>query len=363
MWLRYKFEYLPYGLHSCTDAKHYHWWELIDKEQGPQKPSSVRSILDLLLMSRARETSDERDRIFGMLGLFGGEVPETLQPNYHKPVLDVLCDATRQTFVENGFLTCFALGQVDHLNQSELESPAWPSWLPKWEREEDPFFCFPQLTLYPNLEDAKANLSNPANLHELQLSGVVVDKVARVSHALPWKNSVETDALHDWLKVVEDIIYDGSGEVFGDERSVAINTTLIAGTAWEASRATEVDIREANGLSTMLQSHRLKELSKFTFGDIDDAAAHRYYNAMVAACRNRLVVRTASGLVGLAPSVALKGDIIAMLYGGHWPVVLRPSDGGKYRLVGHCYVYGVTPRDALESHRAAGLPDKTFTIW
>jgi hypothetical protein len=56
-------------------------------------------VLDQLSLTVSRNVSDESDRIFGVLGLFKGEVPAALMPDYNRLILDVLADATRYSLI------------------------------------------------------------------------------------------------------------------------------------------------------------------------------------------------------------------------------------------------------------------------
>ena len=50
-------------------------------------------------------------------------------------------------------------------------------------------------------------------------------------------------------------------------------------------------------------------------------------------CERRFVV-TDSGYMGLAHHEVFEGDVIAVVMGMHWPVVLRERDAGGYQFVG-----------------------------
>jgi hypothetical protein len=56
---------------------------------------------------------------------------------------------------------------------------------------------------------------------------------------------------------------------------------------------------------------------------------------------------TRDGYFGLAPPSTEKGDGIFVLRGGRVPFVLRKLGGGKYRIVGECYVHGIMHGEAL----------------
>lgn len=49
------------------------------------------------------------DRVFGLLGLLDGEVPETIKPDYRKPVQDIMIEATKLCFMRSGWLDCNVL--------------------------------------------------------------------------------------------------------------------------------------------------------------------------------------------------------------------------------------------------------------
>lgn len=58
-----------------------------------------------------------------------------------------------------------------------------------------------------------------------------------------------------------------------------------------------------------------------------------------------------------------KDDIVTILYGCIWPVILRPCpDSDEYEMVGLAYVHGIMDGEAVEKNKAEGVPDVTFRI-
>jgi hypothetical protein len=57
----------------------------------------------------------------------------------------------------------------------------------------------------------------------------------------------------------------------------------------------------------------------------------------VLALIGRRLITTTGGYIGLAPEEVLKNDVIAILYGYNFPVVLRPC-GEYYYVIGECYI-------------------------
>jgi len=69
--------------------------------------------------------------------------------------------------------------------------------------------------------------------------------------------------------------------------------------------------------------------------------------------------------MGLGPRCAQPGDVIAILYGSKFPMVMRPLPGspeGSYRLLGTSYVYGIMDGEAVHRHREMGREDDDFRI-
>tara|TARA_R110002003_G_scaffold112_8_gene9594 strand:- start:16470 stop:17366 length:897 start_codon:yes stop_codon:yes gene_type:complete len=61
----------------------------------------------------------------------------------------------------------------------------------------------------------------------------------------------------------------------------------------------------------------------------------------------KVLFRTHEGAFGCGPSDARPDDRVCVLLGYEYPVVLRPSPGGRYQVVGRCYVHGLMERQAL----------------
>ena len=77
-------------------------------------------------------------------------------------------------------------------------------------------------------------------------------------------------------------------------------------------------------------------------------AAIAYSQAFCNACLHRSVFRTSLGLLGVGPTLIRRGDIVAILWGCQWPVILRPLRGqNNYLFLGVSYVGGVMDGQAI----------------
>ena len=77
----------------------------------------------------------------------------------------------------------------------------------------------------------------------------------------------------------------------------------------------------------------------------------RYSSALTPLLHRRLFF-TSSGHLGLGPAGMMSGDVVAVLFGGKVPFVLRnvdeEGDGGQWKLIGECYVDGVMGGEIME---------------
>ncbi|KAH6630589.1 hypothetical protein B0J18DRAFT_106074 [Chaetomium sp. MPI-SDFR-AT-0129] len=95
-------------------------------------------------------------------------------------------------------------------------------------------------------------------------------------------------------------------------------------------------------------------------------AYRTYTHRILTACAHRRLLVTKRGYIGLAPWNARRGDVVALLYGGQTPYLLRPvpmgggnGNGGAYRpgeytMVGEVFVFGVMGGEGMGWEGAVG---------
>jgi hypothetical protein len=76
-------------------------------------------------------------------------------------------------------------------------------------------------------------------------------------------------------------------------------------------------------------------------------ARRRFGAAAWLACRQRRLLVSASGHLGLGPGGAAPGDEIWVLAGAATPFILRPFGGGHKMLVGPCYIDDIMEGEAV----------------
>lgn len=209
----------------------------------------------------------------------------------------------------------------------------------------------------------------------LHLQGYLIDKVAGVSVPMQRRHFDSLVTAHDlWRSnISSDVIYQPATPskpgrlllpLIAESEQSAIGLSLVAGTTYNGLDA----VREGHNLH---KQHWARFLEAMDTIDADPTAfisdsghdgsphasgrygsAGNFLTAMRTACAGRSYICTEAGLRGLAPSAARVGDVVAILYGGKWPFVLRPVEdegaaASDYYFVGPAYVHGAMHGEAL----------------
>lgn len=363
VWLQYKASSLLVSADiSFYSVALFQWWRCLEWKGSERQSIFIKCPCDLHQFSHGREAGDPRDRIFALTGLLGGEIPKVFVPNYKLCAKEVLRNASRTFFVHNRLLSCYMLCQAQHSDPDELRSGALPSWIPTAPVASDTgtisdlFRAHGGTSSWPQLsEEQHRAYWNPPHPDELVLPGFSAERVKQCTSKLGRVHS--PSKLIDWLLEVEGLTgITLSGSLVPERTSLL--ATLILGMNWLGNLASQQDVLEGYSFYSLLQRERSFSPTSF----LQSPAAFRYANGLSRACSGRLFFVTSSGRFGLGPPLTKPGDIVAILYGGEVPFVLRSIGDGIYKFVGQCYVEGIMFGEALRAHEAAGGTDESIRI-
>lgn len=80
------------------------------------------------------------------------------------------------------------------------------------------------------------------------------------------------------------------------------------------------------------------DLGPLPIDEFHVSSMERYECQAISLCANRKVYKTTTGILGLGPKFLKPGDCIVVLFGGSFPIVLRPR-GGDWILIGETYLH------------------------
>jgi hypothetical protein len=313
----------------------------------------------LMGLTRQFETSEPRDRIYGLLG-----IPTTdsnpdrdvffMQPDYSRDVEAIYWDLALKIFQQDSQLRL--LSSVQH-GPCLSEDDILPSWVPRWDKVHTHSLIPSDPAVSHNASRGmRINNRLRYNLDALTIAGV---KISTVSHTYgafsPSRDGSFVDIAgtptFNWLSFVKTA-----------EARKKLAWTLTAGKDWYGMFVSN----EAQHLSDFAawMAPRLNPPSKH--GDVLLAAkrgdAYRFAEAMSNACSGRRLFFTENGYMGLGPEAMEKGDVLVVLFGGTVPFVLRkfvppfmqslprpdPKIDGYWKLVGDAYVFDLMDGQAIE---------------
>jgi hypothetical protein len=186
--------------------------------------------------------------------------------------------------------------------------------------------------MYKASLDTKAQL--PHRKQALRVQGIVFEDIAPVSRACDSTNvhnRREADLRVNWAELAfgdtdTDAYIAGGTNVNALQHTLCIDTQII-----DRHRIT------CGGSVARLDSATCKEWwASFSSPILVQDATHY-----------RRLIKTSLGYFGHAPYQWQTGDIVWILFGSQFPMILRPEDG-HFFLVGHCYVHGIMDSEALE---------------
>jgi hypothetical protein len=311
----------------------------------------------LLVYGRLCLNSDDRDSIYGFLGLMSEHIASRINPDYNMSVADVFQDATIQLTACSQSLVLFSLTQY-----TTIKNRRNPTWVPVWhaltglEAMEWSNRAL-RLTRYAYFS---ACAGHPMKLEVigrsfLKLSGAQLDQVQIMgSVTMPEDSTMENilEQHQEWRLLCGLDIHDHSRYIAGGKASDGYWKTLINDIYTDMAKKGEPRRRcQTRDHKAYLEwLHELKD-SASAYWESDLTVSFHY--SFREACSGRRFFVTKKGYFGIGPAELEEGDEIYILAGGKLPFVLRPlpeSQPDTFELVSDCYVHGIMDGEAVSGH-------------
>ena len=299
--------------------------------------------------------SEPKDRIYAILALLNdSEKNLGIQVDYDRSMMEISEGIIRR-YVEG-------IGSLDFLRQCELQEPTTrPSWVPQWA--ESSFvshaigsYSSPSLGAWYRFLDGQEGV--------LQVAGVAVSVVTG-SQAVLTPEARRTGDRYQLFETLKSILFgkdlNGSYSGGGTLNEAYVRTLLAdqIGDFYQPSLSYRPDLQSSLGfLQQIIAGNSGYDPEMFGRG----TPASKFLETVFDYAASWNILSSTSGLIGLVPPVAREGDIVCVLLGCDFPVLLRPTEQGrKFLVVGQCFVsgYGVSQGDAL----LGPLPKNVRMLW
>ena len=289
------------------------------------------SLSSLLWNTWDRASTDPRDKVFVVLGLVGDVEGVSVAPDYHKSVNQVYRETAHHIVAKEGRLDILLAASGVH------GKDGLPSWVPDWRREayeKKPVLlvnrhllmtlCYSGSTDMVVLQghgyraagNSQPYCSFSQDLHVMTVLGIQLDSIAEV-----WDVDIAAMRDGEFIKQAFDFIL----------KSKFVST--------EARQ-----IVSAEGAHLATERHSSIVMTTLTGGgNVEyDMRAPTMRNIM----RQRRLFVTKQGYIGIGPVEARSRDVVFIISGCNFPIILRPRKD-MFAVVGEAYMNGYMAGEAL----------------
>jgi hypothetical protein len=392
-WLSYTFQFYPHpeaildeSLGTVFALPSTLFW-YVDHENGYLRPPIQQIHLHHLhLTSCMRQAFNKRDHVFAIRGMYkhvGGK--QELTVDYGKPIGRVYADAAFAVIADTHRLELL----YDSRNTSRL-NPGFedlPTWVPDWSRFKDPVQSqMVMKEMYRADNDRLVKLAeSPCGAEDksiLSIHGIICSRI--VCNSAELKDGLEQ--LLWEITLWDERCAASSAQRIASQSALAATLALgrhsgplhpsirikarhlgdeeALGYFREIGRPVELMIKEERYART--RDPLLAADIAYMKSLVDSEGCRRYAYDVRTACNRRRLFMTQYGDVGLGPLNVREGDIVVILYGAPWPIVLRELPGNHeqnhFELVSMCYVHGLMDGEAVGIVEEAGIDDVVFHI-
>lgn len=360
-------------------------WPVLNATQLLHPMSGVNHKV-VLGLNWNRNCQNDRDRVYGLLGLTSRKFSDQIQVRYDKPTAEVYKDY----FLCHSRLAGRLELLIDHQSTFYNSLVKFPTWVPDWSAGSNcRTYVNIQFAAYNIRAHFKHNTKSPNVLKVRGTRCAVVESLVKYlpmqDEKRPWKavQQVRGWQPHD----LDTAKYLPTGEPL----RTAYALTLLQGDVedrWPSFRRGGLVMRKLYERTEPLmrapvhgpfspegwvhQDYNRPTIQKWleqdythslfecrpgvhTDAEVPHTVPHPHITKALSGCYGRCFFQTHEGHMGLAPRDTREGDIIAILLGCLNPVILRPvrqnndplSSGSTFEYVGECFVHGLQDSTCL----------------
>ena len=294
------------------------------------------SLLGTLSRFRKFQSTDPRDKVYGLIGLVRSPSDgDLMMPDYEKSTAQAFTDTALHTITSTKNLVVFT--HVAHHADYDGDYE-YRSWAPRWDIPHNNTFIGHAFEAPEhgacNGREAQFVLTKHSGNKQLSLTGIFHAKVITVDIVFDMSKS---DGLQMYQQVVE--LYEGIdwNAPMSDVALPVLARTLSTGHDMRSRYINRLDKNSRRAHYAAFR--RYLEWYRDPTADFDSLRgdALEYHNQLRRCSRNRRFFWTSKKDYGIGPACMREGDIVVVLYGGSAPFVLRRK-GDKFLMLGEAYV-------------------------
>ncbi|KAH6706510.1 heterokaryon incompatibility protein-domain-containing protein [Leptodontidium sp. MPI-SDFR-AT-0119] len=352
-----------------------------------------RNLLQTIYTTGRSSATDNRDKVYGVLGLAydAGKLIGT--PNYSLSIEEVYKRFAVSWVREYATLEFLSLSGLPVFPRSP--SLCLPTWTPDFNHRKISSLNSKIRPATPTnaAQDYKADATFSNDLETLTARGICFDIIDGVgystwgaenglanyqmqqskSQAMAYTSAVDTiEALSRTLigdSIIKRKPYTGQDTLSafmrcyqaciknkgGDSADIKDNSATNFGTWYEHHRDFNIGGNSLHDWVTSVSS-------ECHFSDEVETTEERYIHKLaISHGPNRRLLTTSKGYFGLGVNTCMPGDLVCVLYGCSTPVLLRRVED-HYTFLGEAYLHGIMNGEAIGSLQRGELNEKSFII-
>ena len=310
----------------------------ISRSVGVHITPHTPSFFQLLSMTSRFESTDPRDRIYGLLGLPTTDTDPKKGWLFLDPDYSLTVDHVYQQLAERVVRTGNLVGLLCAV-QHGAEITALPTWIPRWdEYKTSPInTSFAAVDAPPEVSVMTDHLIvRGSHLCTTRSASPTITPLPNGDGIFDILDAYQTAALHALLR--------------DPENHAMLSFTITAGKMWHGGDIGRNDQQDHVANFAVFAREQSPGWRKCFPMDLynEGARAGQFREAVCWACAGKRFLFDDGGRLGLAPMAAQEGDWVCRIAGGSVPLVLRPQ-ADYFLLVGECYIHdymgGVVSKD------------------
>lgn len=350
--------------HSIASHKQYSYSQILAysgpgslPELGSLVGLGDEALLEVLRVCRRKLSSDPKDKVFGVLGVLGGEVRKEFTVDYAKSVKDVYTDVVDFLLTTTNRLDviCEAIHFPVHTSSANL-----PTWVPDWSHipATSTIALFPG-THFGASRDAKAEYKFlDERRNRLEISAIPLGSISR--HGIPVGTLC---TLQDYLMAFLNwrALFLQAGELEPTLESqeefceticfqqIPSKWTSKGRRAWTEACLHVFACLIQERLPRLAIDTELASYAGVNVGVRPEEHRRFLQDHFGSRMMGRCFCLTDEGRTGLGTGFMAPNDEVVVPLGCSTPVLLRPEGNrGEYRFVGDIYVHGYMHGEAMD---------------
>ncbi|OQV06843.1 hypothetical protein CLAIMM_11361 [Cladophialophora immunda] len=323
--------------------------------QNGQKP---RCLFELLRATGGFNASDNRDKVFALLGIAEDAQELELHPDYSKSYREVGVDVTKALVRKYGLsmlsfnagLSCRMYALHGSHPEQLPKDQFLPSWCCDWTFRSHHTIAagHPKGYLDFSAGDAcndrdTSTFSVDESLDTLSIKAIRLGSVTAVRSLPHWVGggnpiSLTSQVFSELEGLVSTSKAQGLVTTMPELEDVFFCTPI----AYNGRKGQMTDPGLVQVPKDLSEAYRTLRSSEVDLGGDDCAAKVRpYVQEVNRIAAGRALFACTSHHLGLGPWNAREGDVLCIFLGTSVPYVIRPLSSGTYHLVGEAYVHGI----------------------